>query len=91
MLFGVDRIHTQLLSADPDVAAGRTVYGIHGMKTDDRAISAAAKVIRDAYGQDEDFRRAAIASILSAMKELRGSHRDEAVAEVIADRIFGDK
>lgn len=48
------------------------------------------KTVKEAYDKDDDFRQATIASILSAMKELNGSHSDEDVAVAIADRLFGD-
>ena len=50
-----------------------------------------ARIVKDAYELDEEFRRATIASILSAIKELKGSHSDEDVAVAIADRVFGDE
>lgn len=50
-----------------------------------------AKVVKEAYDTNLDFRRSTIASILSAIKELKGSHSDEEVAVAIAERLFGDK
>ena len=50
----------------------------------------AVKVISDAYREDEHFRKATIASIMSVMRELKGSHSDEDVAVAIANRLFGD-
>jgi hypothetical protein len=49
-----------------------------------------AKVIKEAYDSDGRFRDAVKASILSAMKELKGSCSDEQVAIAIAERLFGD-
>jgi hypothetical protein len=49
-----------------------------------------ASVIKDAYETDENFRKAVIASALSAITELKGSHSDEEIAAVVAERIFGD-
>lgn len=50
----------------------------------------AVKVISDAYREDEHFKKATIASIMSVMRELKGSHSDEDVAVAIANRLFGD-
>ena len=47
-----------------------------------------ARVVKEAYEVDEEFRRATIASVLSAIKELKGSHSDEDVAVAVADRLF---
>lgn len=58
--------------------------------TDSKTFLESAKVVKEAYELDEEFRRATIASILSAIKELKGSHSDDDVAVVIADRVFGD-
>lgn len=60
------------------------------MATDIQNFLMAAKVIKTAYDTDADFRSATIASIMSIMKELKGSHGDEDVAVAIADRLFGD-
>jgi hypothetical protein len=58
--------------------------------TDSKTFLESAKVVKEAYDTDENFRHATIASILSAIKELKGSHSDEKVAVAIADRLFGD-
>lgn len=50
----------------------------------------AVKVMSAAYRENKHFRKATIASILSAMKELKGSHSDEDVAAAIANRLFCD-
>jgi hypothetical protein len=49
-----------------------------------------ASAVKQAYVEDIDFRQAAIASVLSAIKELKGSHSDEEVAVAICERLFGD-
>lgn len=49
-----------------------------------------ASAIKQAYTEDIEFRRATIASALSAIKELRGSHSDEEVAVAVCERLFGD-
>ena len=49
-----------------------------------------AIVIKDAFATNEEFKRAVIASALSAIAELKGSHSDEEIAAVVAERIFGD-
>lgn len=51
----------------------------------------AATMVKNAYHDDIDFRKATIDSILSAIIELKGSHTDEEVAVAVADRVFGDK
>lgn len=51
----------------------------------------ASKIVKQAYDTDKDYRGAVIASILSAIKELKGSHSDEQVAVAIAERLFGDE
>ena len=40
----------------------------------------AARTVKDAYAMDDEFRKAAIASALSAITELKGSHSDDEVA-----------
>lgn len=49
-----------------------------------------AAAVKQAYIEDAEFRRAAIASVLSAIKELKGSHSDEQVAVAVCERLFGD-
>lgn len=49
-----------------------------------------ASAIKQAYTEDIEFRRATIASALSAIKELRGSHSDEEVAVAVCERLFGE-
>lgn len=61
------------------------------MATDVQNFCMAVKAIKTAYDLDADFRSATIASIMSIMRELKGSHSDEDVAVAIADRLFGDE
>ena len=49
-----------------------------------------ASAVKQAYVEDADFRKAAILSVLSAIKELSGSHSDEEVAVAVCERLFGD-
>lgn len=56
----------------------------------DITLESAAEIFRDEYRSNEEFRRAAVASILSVFKEMKGSHSDEEVASAIGERLFGD-
>lgn len=49
-----------------------------------------ANAVKEAFMYDSDFRSAVIASIMSVMNELKGSHSDEDVAIAIAERLFSD-
>lgn len=50
-------------------------------------VKEACAVLKDVYLKDEDFRNAAIASIMSALNDSQATKKE--VAEHIADRIFG--
>lgn len=52
-------------------------------------VSFATHVLRDEYGHDKEFRKAAVASVLSAIRDIKHSCTDENLARKIADRIFG--
>ena len=52
-------------------------------------LRAAAEVMQLEYITNPDFVEAVRASILSAITEVKGFCSDEALAERIADRIFG--
>lgn len=54
----------------------------------DITLESAAEIICSEYRSNPEFRKAAIASALSAIEELRGSTSDEEVARVVAHRIF---
>lgn len=56
----------------------------------DITLESAADIFCQEYKNNADFKEAAVASVLSAMKELRGSHDDRHVAELITDRLFLD-
>lgn len=58
------------------------------MVIDGTKLFQSAKVMTEAYEKDPEFKKATISSILSAIRELKGSHSDEEVAEMVADRIF---
>lgn len=74
--------------ADSDDWADDNIFRVRDM-IDGHEFRMAAIVVKRAYAEDEDFRRATIASALSAITELRGSHSDEEVAAVVCDRLFG--
>lgn len=61
------------------------------MMIDAEVFRKSAKTVKDAYDTDLGFRDAVHASIMSVLKELKGSHSDEAVAHAIAERLFGDQ
>lgn len=48
-----------------------------------------AAIVKNAYATNDEFREAVRASALSALKELKGSYKDEEIARLVADRIFG--
>ena len=50
----------------------------------------ATKVLKEAYDTDPEFRKAVIESMLSGIKDLKGSHSDRDVAIAAANRFFGD-
>ena len=53
-------------------------------------IKSAAEVIRLEYITNPKFADAVRASILSAIKDVKGSCSDEKLSEAIADRVFGE-
>lgn len=50
-------------------------------------VKEACAVLKDVYTKDEDFRNAAIASIMSALNDSQATKKE--MAKHIADRIFG--
>lgn len=46
-------------------------------------------IVKNAYATNDEFRDAVRSSALSVLKELKGSYKDEEIARLIADRIFG--
>lgn len=56
----------------------------------DITLESAADIFRDEYRNNIEFRKAASASVLSVLREMKGSHTDEEVAESVAERLFGD-
>lgn len=54
-------------------------------------VTESATIIRKAYAENAEFRKACIASVLSVLTEMKGSYSDEAVAIAICERVFGDK
>lgn len=53
--------------------------------------SRTAEEIVAEYRTNDEFRKAAVASVLSVFREMKGSHSDESVAVAICERLFGDK
>lgn len=54
-------------------------------------VTESATIIRKAYAENAEFKKACIASVLSVLDEMKGSYSDEAVAIAICERVFGDK
>lgn len=54
-------------------------------------VTESATIIRKAYTENAEFKKACIASVLSVLNEMKGSYSDEAVAIAICERVFGDK
>lgn len=54
-------------------------------------VTESATIIRNAYAENAEFRKACIASVLSVLDEMKGSYSDESVAIAICERVFGDK
>lgn len=89
-------IHAELSSVHADVCPGDLVFGnrdelmIDYRFGRDITLESAAEIFRDEYRNNIEFRKAASASVLSVLREMKGSHTDEEVAESVAERLFGD-
>ena len=52
-------------------------------------LRAAAEVMQLEYITNPDFNHAVRASVLSAIRDIKGSCSDEKLSKIIADRVFG--
>ena len=57
---------------------------------EDAVLESAAYVFQQEYITNPNFADAVKASILSAIRDVKGSCSDEKLSKVIADRVFGD-